>query len=225
MISVVIPTLNADKDLVRTLTSLLEATMRGLVRECVIADGGSTDLTLSIAEDAGCEIVRVAASRGGQLAAGAAAAKGPWLLFLHADTALEPGWDGEAYAFIREGKPSRAATFRLALDDKRWAARRVEWLTGLRNRVLALPYGNQGLLISRRHYDEIGGFKPLDLMEDIDFVGRLKRAGGRAGLRRLNARAIVHPARYRPGGALKHLSFLTLYTLGVSPERLARLYG
>lgn len=222
MISVVIPTLNADKDLVRTLTSLLEATMRGLVRECVIADGGSTDLTLSIAEDAGCEIVRVAASRGGQLAAGAAAAKGPWLLFLHADTALEPGWDGEAYAFIGEGGTSRAATFRFALDDKRWAARRVEWLTGLRNRVLALPYGDQGLLIAKRHYDQLGGFKPLSAMEDVDFVGRLKRAGGRAGLQRLKARAILNPNRSRPG-ALKNLARLALYTLGISPERLARM--
>jgi rSAM/selenodomain-associated transferase 2 len=223
MISVVIPTLNADKDLVRTLSSLLEATMRGMVRECIIADGGSTDLTLDIAEDAGCEIVRASASRGGQLAAGAAAAKGPWLLFLHADTALEPGWDGEAYAFIREGKPGRAATFRFALDSKRWTARRAEWLTGLRNRVLALPYGDQGLLIAKRHYNQLGGFKPLQAMEDVEFVGRLKRAEGRAGLQRLNARAIANTPRYRDR-PFKALSMLTLYGLGVSPERLARMY-
>ncbi|BCW90176.1 hypothetical protein sos41_33440 [Alphaproteobacteria bacterium SO-S41] len=222
MISVVIPTQNAESGLVRTLSSLLEAAMRGLVRDVVIADGGSTDLTLTIAEDAGCTIVKADAARGGLLDAGARAAKGPWLLFLRADTALEPGWDGEAYNFVRQGDEARAATFRFALDDKRWAARRTEFATRLRNKVLALPYGDQGLLIAKSQYERLGGYKDLPVLDDVDFVTRLKRDAGRSGLARLTSRAIKASARYRPEVSLP---LLALVTLGVSPERLARRYS
>lgn len=222
MISVVIPTLNAERGLVRTLSCLIEPAMRGLVRDVVIADGGSTDLTREIAEDAGCEIVHAAATRGGLRDAGARAAKGPWLLFLHAETALERGWDDEAYQFVRKGDQKRAATFRFAIDDKRWSARRAEFVYRLRNKLLALPYGDQGLLISKAQYERLGGYKPLNLMEDIDLVTRLKRQAGRAGLTRLTARAISSAPR---GHAMRNVALLTLYTLGVSPERLARRYG
>jgi len=230
MISVVVPTLNAEHGLVRALSSLLEAAMRGLVRDVVVADGGSNDLTLAIAEDAGCTIVRAERSaRGGLMDAGARAAKGPWLLFLHADTALEPGWDGEAFHFVRQGDLGRAATFRFALDDKRWSARRAELICRLRDRVLALPYGDQGLLISKAQYERLGGFKDLPLLDDVDFVTRFKRTAGRAALTKLAARAVTSAAGYRRDSSalkpLRNLSMLALYRLGVSPERLARLYG
>lgn len=228
MISVVIPTLNAETSLVRTLSSLLEAAMRGLVRDVVIADGGSTDLTLAIAEDAGCTIVKADAARGGLMDAGARAAKGPWLLFLHAQTALEPGWDGEAYNFVRRGDESRAATFRFALDDKRWSARRTELVYRLRNRLLALPYGDQGLLIAKAQYERLGGYKDLAVLDDVDLVTRLKRAAGRSGIARLTSRAVNNAARYRTfplARPLRNVSLLTLYSLGVSPERLARRYS
>lgn len=224
MISVVIPTLNAERSLSRTLSCLIEPAMRGLVRDVVVADGGSTDMTLEIAEDAGCEIVRINAARGALLDAGARAAKGPWLLFLHAETALEPGWDAEAYQFLRAGGERRAATFRFALDDKRWSARRAELVYRLRNRILALPYGDQGLLISKSQYERLGGYKPLNVLEDVDLVTRLKRQAGRAGLTRFTARAVTSAARYhaefnltRP---LKNAARLTLFSLGVSPEKL-----
>lgn len=217
MLSVVIPTLNAERSLVRTLTSLVEPAMRGLVRDVVIADGGSTDQTLDIAEDAGCEIVRANATRGGLLDAGARAAKGPWLLFLRAETALEPGWDAEAYQFIRQGGEKRAATFRFALDDKRWSARRAEMVYRLRNKILALPYGDQGLLISKSQYERLGGYKPLNVLEDVDLVTRLKRQLGRAGLTRFASKAI---ASGTPRSSIRSAALLTLYTLGVSPEKL-----
>ncbi len=226
MISVVIPTLNAERGLVRTLACLLEPAMRGLVRDVVIADGGSTDLTLEIAEDAGCEIIRAGGTRGNLLDAGARAAKGPWLLFLHAETSLEPGWDGEAYAFVRQGSDRRAATFRFALDDKRWAARRAELVYRLRNKILALPYGDQGLLISKAQYERLGGYKDLNVLEDVDLVSRLKRQAGRAGLTRLAARAITSRARYHAEFKLtrpiRNAARLALYAMGVSPERLQR---
>lgn len=229
MISVVIPTLNSEHGLVRTLHSVLEATMRGMVRDCVVVDGGSTDMTLTIAEDAGCEILSVEGSRGMRLDAGAQAAKGPWLLFLDADTALEPGWDAEAFAFIRKGGDKRAATFRFALEHRSWGARRTEFAYRMRNALLRLPYGDQGLLVSKAQYQQLGGFKDMKLLEDIEFVSRLKKEAGRAGLTALTARAVSSAARYRRefgmGRPFRNLSLLTLYGLGVSPERLARLYG
>lgn len=226
MISVVIPTLQSEHGLVRTLSSLLEATMRGMVRDVIVVDGGSTDMTLSIAEDAGCEILSATGTRGSQLDAGARTAKGPWLLFLHADTALEPGWDAEAFGFIRQGSDKRAATFRFALDHRSWAARRTEFVYRMRNSMLAIPYGEQGLLVSKAQYERVGGFRDLPLMEDVEIVSRLKRAGG---LTHLAARAVTSAARYRRDfdakRPLRNMSLLTLYGLGVSPEKLARLYG
>src|SRR5262245_19218454 len=119
MISVVIPTLNAEPSLAATLTSLVPGAVDGVVRQVIIVDGGSSDRTLRIAEDAGADVVRAERGRGAQLQAGAAAARFPWLLFLHADTVLDPGWEREASTFIERidigQRPPAAAAFRFAL--------------------------------------------------------------------------------------------------------------
>lgn len=225
MISVVIPTLNAADTLVPTLSALVEAAMRGLVQEVIIADGGSTDDTLAIADDAGAVIVRCEKGRGNQLARGARAARAPFLLFLHADTILAKGWEHEALRFMRKDGERKAAYFRFALDETRKRGRFLEKLVALRCRLFALPYGDQGLLISKALYERLGGFKPLPLMEDVDLVGRLKRKR----LVGLNAAASTSARRYRTGGyvarPLRNLFILTLWKLGVPAKRLARLYG
>lgn len=95
MLSVVIPTLNAEKSLTRVLAALIRPTVRGLIKDVVIVDGGSTDGTERIAETSGAKFVSAPKGRGAQLAAGAQAARGEWLLFLHADTVLQPGWEEE----------------------------------------------------------------------------------------------------------------------------------
>src|SRR5690606_25791799 len=100
MISVVVPTLNAEDGLAHTLAALVPAAVDGLVREVIVVDGGSTDRTLDIAEDAGAEIVKCGPGRGVQLMKGAEKARFPWLLFLHADTALEPCWQSEVETYI-----------------------------------------------------------------------------------------------------------------------------
>jgi len=229
MISVVIPTLNAGPTLLHTLAPLVPALVQGVVQEAIISDGGSTDDTRAIADAAGTHLVEAAAGRGTQLDAGAALARGDWLLFLHADTVLEPGWAEEAEAFMERVASGRrrqaAAYFRFSLDDDGFMPRLVEWLVGLRCLLFALPYGDQGLLISRAHYDRLGGFRPLPLMEDVDLVRRLKRRE----IVGLKSSAVTSARRYRSEGYLlrgfRNLGLTLLYFLRVPPRVLARLYG
>lgn len=229
MISVVIPTLNAESGLTDTLSALVPATIEGLVREVIVVDGGSTDATRQIADDAGAEIIITSPSRGGQLMAGAARAKHPWLLFLHADTTLDPGWEREVGQFMGRVDTGRArlsaAAFRFALDDDGIAPRFLESLVSLRCAALRLPYGDQGLLIPKRLYEKVGGYRDLPVMEDLDLVRRL----GRRGLRMLRSRALTSARRYQQDGyiwrSLKNQMCLLLYVLNVPTARISQLYG
>ena len=222
-LSVVIPTLDAAGELPATLAALAGAP---LIREIIVCDGGSADETVAIARAAGAQVVTAAQGRGTQLAAGAAAASGDWLLFLHADCRLAVGWEKAVAAFVGSlGAAGRAGYFAFTLDDPSRAARRLERIVAWRCRVLALPYGDQGLLIARALYDRIGGFAALPLMEDVDLVGRL----GRLRLRPLAAPLYASARRYREGGyirrPLRNLVCLSLYFLRVPARHIARLYG
>ncbi|MBC8049766.1 MAG: glycosyltransferase, partial [Chitinophagales bacterium] len=172
MISVIIPTLNAQDGLGQTFAALVPAAVEGLVTEVIVADGGSTDDTAIIADATGAKFIKgPGGGRGPQVISGAAAARGRWLLFLHADTALEAGWEREAEAHINKiesgDAPQTAAAFRFALNDAGIAPRYLEWIVALRCAIFRLPYGDQGLLISRALYHEVGGFAAIPLMEDV----------------------------------------------------------
>jgi rSAM/selenodomain-associated transferase 2 len=229
MISVVIPTLNAEPSLVATLASLVPAAVDGVVRQVIVVDGGSADRTLRIAEDSGADIVRAQRGRGQQMRAGAQAAKFPWLLFLHADTVLETGWERETTVFVerieRRQRPVMAAAYRFALDDIGVLPRMIEKGVAARSALFRLPYGDQGLLIPRALYDEIGGFRDLPLMEDVDIVSRL----GRKRTMILRSRAVTSAARYKSDGyirrAARNLACLGLYKMRAPMPLIERLYG
>jgi rSAM/selenodomain-associated transferase 2 len=228
MISVIIPTLDAEERFAACLTALVPAVVEGVIREVFVVDGGSTDHTLKIADQAGVDVMTSEPGRGAQLVAGARRARQPWLLFLHADSVLSAGWHDEASDFmerIDQGRlPAAAATFRFALDDYGMAPRVMEKLVAFRGAAMALPFGDQGLLIPRRLYDEIGGFKAIPLMEDVDIVRRL----GRKRLRRLRASAVTGATRYRNAGyarrVLRNQTCFWLYMAGMSPSRLVEIY-
>ncbi len=223
-LSVIIPTLDAAATIGAALDALTgEATA---LREIIIADGGSRDATMNIAAGRGANFVAAPPGRGRQLAHGAAAATGRWYLFLHADTVLERGWSEEVGRFINHpDNVERAACFRFALDDDARAARRLEAAVAWRSRVLGLPYGDQGLLISAALYDSLGGYKPLALMEDVDMVRRI----GRRRLTLLDVDARTSAARFQQSGymrrSLRNLSCLALYFLCVPVPLIARIYG
>ena len=229
MISVVIPALNAERHLSASLAALVPAAIDGIVREVIVVDGGSRDATKMIADLSGADMVEATPGRGGQLAQGAARARFPWLLFLHADTVLQDGWERDAVAFMRSvdlgERPRSAAVFRFRLDDKGFAPRALESIVRARCRLLGLPYGDQGLLISRRLFDDIGGYKNLPIMEDVDIVRRL----GRKRVAFLDAVATTSADRYQRDGymarGLRNQLCLALYSAGLPVERIARLYG
>ncbi len=223
MISVVIPTLDEAGHLPLTLAALVPAAVDGLVREVIISDGGSTDGTLEAADEAGAKIVTSAKGRGQQLAAGCALAKGPWLLILHADSRLAVGWETIALSHIRQ-QADRVGYFRFQLDDPSPIARVWEAGVALRCRLLALPYGDQGLLISKAVYEAAGGFEAVPLMEDVGLVRRL----GRKRLRALDGKILTRSERFRKGGyvsrSLRNWSLLVRYLMGTDPARLVKSY-
>ena len=216
-LSTVIPTLNAAATLPATLAAL------GPVHEIVVADGGSGDATVARAMEAGARVIAAPRGRGPQLAAGIAAATAEWLLLLHADTSLAPGWRKAAATHMRD-HPDKAGWFRFALDSADPRARRLERLVAWRCRVLALPYGDQGLLLRRDTLRDVGGVRPLPLMEDVDLVRRL----GRHRLVGLDAAALTSVAKWERDGwyrrSARNLLCLSLWRLGVPSARIARIY-
>jgi len=240
-ITAVIPALNAARHLPRCVSHLGDGI------HIVVADGGSSDDTAAVARELGAKVVLCPRGRGVQLATGARFVSDTnhdsntdpeceWLLFVHADTALAPGWRTAADAFIaRQSTDStpdraradghRAAVFRFALDDDSASARRLTAMVHWRVRNLGLPYGDQGLLINRRFYEAIGGYKPMPLMEDVDIIRRI----GRARFEVLAADAITSADRWRREGwtrrSAKNVICLGLYYAGLPASWIARIYS
>jgi glycosyltransferase involved in cell wall biosynthesis len=140
MISVVIATQNHQRELGPVLAALVPAAVEGLVRQVIVVDGGSTDATLEIAEDAGADIVRLPGARAARLAAGCAGAKGDWLLILDPAIVPPPGWIAAARAHLAD-HPDLAAWF-------------APGASGLFGRAPAV----HGLLIERRLLERLGGY-------------------------------------------------------------------
>lgn len=192
----------------------------------MVSDGGSDDDSVGAAQRFGARVTAAEGGRGPQMRAGADAALGDWLLFLHADSRLPDGWDALVADFIADtAHAERAAHFRFALDDDSPAAKRLERMVAWRCRVLGLPYGDQGLLIARDFLDRLGGVPALPLMEDVALVRRI----GKRRLAELDAPLVTSSEKFRRDGywrrSARNLFCLALYFLGLPPAALRRVYG
>ena len=200
---------------------MVPAVSQGLIKELIISDGGSHDDIALMADSLGARLLVGPPGRGRQLAAGADAAKGDWLLFLHADTVLDPRWTGAVSRHMESR--GGAGYFRLKFDAAGLAA---AWAAGWANRRSVwfdLPFGDQGLLISRKLYSQIGGYPAIPIMEDVAVARRLK---GRIDM--LDAAATTDAARYIQQGWMRrgfaNLVLQVKYFSGAPPEKLAQRY-
>lgn len=223
MISVIIPTLN-EAGRLGGLLSGLAAQAGG--HQIIVADGGSTDGTVGIARRFGVELAPPAGGRGAQLCSGARLARGEILLFLHADT-LFPA-DGLALIgrVLAQTPEIVGGNFRVLFDGQRpfsrWLTRFYAWL-----RRRGLYYGDSAIFLRRAVFDEIGGLRPIALMEDYDLARRLEKSGPTLCIEQ--SPVITSSRRFEgrraPAIVFGWLKIHALYHLGVSPERLARIYG
>lgn len=232
MLSVIIPTLNAASHLATLLPHIVgtsNASSENLTHtpiEILVVDGGSLDATARIAEAHGAKVIQSQRGRGTQLDTGTKAAKGKWLFFLHADSNLDADWQTHIEHFIADkNNLYRAAYFRFQLDEERDEAKRVARLANWRAERLGLPYGDQGLVISRAYYDRLGGYPNIPLMEDVAMVRKISRSR----LQCLPGAITTSADRYRRDGywqrPIRNVTCLILYFLGLPPDIIKRLYG
>src|ERR1700722_20488862 len=161
MLSVIIPTEGAEQPTVATLAALVPGAAAGLIREVLLVDRAGTDVIERVADVAGCRFLPFEGSHAAALAAGAARARGPWLMFLHAGAVLDSGWIEETTQFIQgvasSGRP-RAGVFRYARSP--YADPRLRDGFKFIARMITGPSADQGLLIARDHYDRLRGPAP-----------------------------------------------------------------
>ncbi len=220
LISIIIPVINEAAKLPKTLS----VAQTGSRIEILVVDGGSQDPTINVAKAFGAKVITSQPGRAYQMNAGATAAIGEILLFLHGDTLLPDGFDHLVRQIMTRPDLS-AGAFKLAIDGHSWGLRLVEWGVNWRSQILQMPYGDQALFLKTSLFHKLGGFPDQPIMEDFELVRRLKKLGTIAIS---PASVVTSDRRWQKLGVLKTTlinQFIILaYTLGVSPETIARWY-
>ena len=221
-ISVIIPAFNEAE----TITPTLSRLKAGDNIEVIVVDGGSSDATVQKARSAGAKVLLMALpSKARQMNAGAETATGDIFLFLHADTQLPENFKDLILNGIKQRAIS-AGAFRLRIDSETGGLRFIERIANLRARYLQMPYGDQAIFVSKALFNEIGGFPDYPIMEDFEFIRRLRR---KSKIALMPASVLTSPRRWLNFGLLKtwliNQVIIAAYYLGVSPDKLARWYG
>jgi rSAM/selenodomain-associated transferase 2 len=221
-ISVVVPVLNEAAGLEAALGPLQAG--RGRDCEVIVVDGGSGDGTPDLARRLADRVLRAPRGRARQMNAGAAAAAGRVLLFLHADTRLPPGGLERVRTGLARGG-RRWGRFDVRLDGPHPLLRMVERAMNLRSRLTGIATGDQALFVTREAFDAVGGFPDIPLMEDIAISRHLKRLGGPLCLRE---RVLASSRRWERDGVLRTVALMwrlrAAYALGADPAELAARY-
>jgi rSAM/selenodomain-associated transferase 2 len=224
MISVIIPVFNECQNIRNCIEGVLS---EGTGSEIIVCDGGSTDGSPDAVEtflDSCVTLLRTRKGRGTQMNAGASAAGGDILLFLHADTRLDRGWH-DAVLRALDDPAVAAGAFSLRIGNPKWRYRLIEYMVKYRCRILKLPYGDQALFMKRNVFERIGGYRDIPLMEDVEIADRLKGAGTIVILDKV---AVTDARRWEKEGWLytsaRNQLIRCLYRIGVDPGKLAGIY-
>ncbi|ACK71866.1 glycosyl transferase family 2 [Gloeothece citriformis PCC 7424] len=221
LISIIIPVLNEGKKIEKTLVRL----GHDLDIEIIVVDGGSQDQTVKIAQDLGVKVISCPVSRrADQMNLGASVATGEILLFLHADTILPD--DYKNWVKLTLSQPQIiAGAFQLGIESEQLALRLIEVMVNWRSRFLSLPYGDQAIFVDSGVFQQMGGFADLPIMEDFEWVQRLRRRG-KIGIAPVSV--LTSDRRWRKLGVFQTTLINQLvilgYYLGVSPDKLATFY-
>ena len=220
LISIIIPTRNEADSIGGLLPDLLG--IPGV--ELLVVDGDSTDNTVDIAKSLGAKVLETSPGRAQQMNAGAEAAQGGILLFLHSDTHLASGFAEHVREILKQ--PGVAAgAFQLSIDGKDFGLRIIEWLVNFRSRVMQMPYGDQGIFVTANMFFSVGAFPPQPIMEDFELMRRLKKRGK---VKILHLQANTSARRWERLGILKttvmNQAIIIGYFLGISPEKLSGWY-
>ncbi len=223
-LSIIIPTLNEANNLPLLLADL-KAWPYNL--DITVVDGGSTDLTVSIARIQGLKVIKsLKSNRGYQLNIGAENAKGDWFLFLHADSRLDPKWIHRLLIILKEKSSNKFAWyFDFKIKDNNIQFRILEIAVALRSYLLKRPYGDQGLLIHKKLYLSSGGFYPFEIMEDLDLITRITKTNN---LKRIKANIYTDSKRWISSNifkrAIKNLRLRKKWRQGYNIEALSKDY-
>ena len=220
MISIIVPALNEERGIGATLACLLS--LKG-EKEVIVADGGSEDETVERARSSGARVIECERGRGAQMHAAAGASVGDVLWFLHADTVPELHALEDIQQSLLDPKVV-GGNFSLIFEGTGPAAKQMTWIYP-KLRLMGLCYGDAGIFVKRSSYEQIGGFRPFPIFEDLDLVRRLRRCGKFV---HLETRVFTSSRRF--SGAryvrvwVQWIALQILFWAGVSPYRLARLY-
>jgi len=219
MISVVIPTLNEEANIAKNIKSLKRC-------EVIVSDGGSKDNTVKIARKLGAKVVKSPKGRARQMNTGAKKAKGDIILFLHADTLLPKG----ALKKIDEIKKTDivAGGFCMKFTEKNTLLGMIAAKSNFRILKSKLIFGDQAMFVKRKVFNELGGFKNIKMMEDVDFSKRLIKNYGRKRIKIIKEKVITSGRRFLEKGIIRLYFKMgvirVLYFFGVHPNKLVRLY-
>lgn len=226
-VSVVVPALNEEGRVGEAVHSALQGFPPPL--EVIVVDGGSRDGTAAEARRAGAKVLTSARGRGVQLDAGAAAARGEVLLFLHADSLLPEGYGAELQRCVRGPGPRWGAfkTIAVQASAQSLGFQLLSCAVQFRTWAFRMPYGDQGIFVDQQLFRQVGGHRGLPLMEDVDLVVRLRRACPTMRLAQLpvttNARRWCRMGLLRT--TLLNQATFWSWMLGAEPAVLAKFYA
>lgn len=224
LLSIIIPVMDEDL-IINDLIGHLYGLPFGNDSEIIVVDGNQSQNTLKAISRGDVKKIASFKGRGAQMNAGAAVAGGEILLFLHADTLLpRPALD--QILLVLKQPDIAGGAFDLGINSNRWGFRLIETVASFRSRITRIPYGDQAIFIKKAVFKRLGGFGGFPLMEDVDLMRRVKKTGQKITI--IPLKVLTSPRRWEKEGlffsTLRNWILISLYLLGVSPQKLSKFY-